>query len=223
MWKILLIGGLLLLNLIGKSQEAISISYNYGNIAVHTPLVEPLINGPVYGFSINYALPHNNGVGWRKLYNFPDYGINYNYKNYNNPRHLGSSHSVTGFFQLPFFRISHYFNFGFQGLAGVGIFTNKYDELNNSINKAISSTVNISAETRLYSKLSFHPVFLEYSFGLNHFSNGLIKAPNLGINVFNNSFSLGYYLEDEASHKDYINPPKEKLRILSFGWYHHLD
>ena len=32
--------------------------------------------------------------------------------------------------------------------------------------------------------------------GLNHFSNGLIKSPNLGINVKNNSFTLGYELED---------------------------
>ncbi len=216
MGKFLLIVCLLLFNLIGKSQEAISFSYNYGNIAIHTPLIEPLIDGPVYGFSLNYAFSAKNGAEWRKLYNFPDYGINYNYKNYNNPRHLGSSHSVTGFFQMPFFRISHYFDFGFQGLAGVGIFTNKYDEQYNPINKAISSTVNISAETRLYSKISFHPVFLEYSFGLNHFSNGLIKAPNLGINVFNNSFSIGYYLENEASHNSNIKPPKEKNENFEF-------
>jgi hypothetical protein len=200
MLKILLIGCLFLLSLITKSQEAISFSYNYGDIAIHTSLIEPLIKGPVHGFSVNYALSNKYGTDWRKFYNYANYGIKYNYKDYNNPEHLGASHSVTGFFQLPYLRISHFVELGFEGLTGLGIFTKKYDVYNNTVNKAISSTVNISVETRLYSKMNFHPMFLEYSFGLNHFSNGLIKAPNLGINVFNNSISLGYYLEEEVSH-----------------------
>jgi hypothetical protein len=83
-------------------------------------------------------------------------------------------------------------------LTGLGMFTKKYDALDNSINEAISSTINISVETRLYSKINFHPMFLEYSYGLTHFSNGLIKSPNLGINVFNNNFSMGYYFEEET-------------------------
>ncbi len=202
MWKILLVACLVLFHLIAQSQEAVSLSYSYGDIAVHTPLIEPLITGPVHGFSINYAFANYSGSEWRRLYNYPDYGLSYTYKDYSNPEHLGTSHSVTGFFQIPFLRIGHVFNAGFKGITGLGVFTKKYNVLNNAENKAISSTLNITAETRLYSKINIHPVFLEYSFGLNHFSNGLIKAPNLGINVFSNSFTMGYYFEEEAA------PPK---------------
>lgn len=201
MWKILLTGCLVFFHLVAKSQEAISFSYSYGDIAIHTPLIEPLVSGPVQGFSINYAFSNNKGAEWRKLYNYPDFGINYNYKDYNNSEHLGTSHSFTGFFQMPFIRTGNFFSLGFKGLTGLGIFTKKYDARNNSLNKAISSTINISAETRLYSKINFHPIFLEYSFGLNHFSNGLMKAPNLGINVFNNNFSMGYYFEEVTPRK----------------------
>lgn len=198
MRKILLIGCMILVHLVAESQEAVSFSYQYGDIAVHTPLIVPLINGPVRGFSINYAFANEKGAEWRRLYNFPAYGINFNYKDYNNPEHLGMSHAFTGFLQVPFLRIGHFFNLGFKGLTGLGMFTKKYNALDNTLNKAISSTLNITAETRLYSRINFHPVFLDYSFGLSHFSNGLTKAPNLGINVFSNNLSLGYYFEEEA-------------------------
>lgn len=207
-----------------KSQEAISLSYNYGTIAVHSPSVAPLVNGAVYGYTINYAFTNKKGTEWRKLYNFPDYGISYNYKDYNNPEQLGNSHSITGFFQMPFLQKGRFFNFGFKGFAGLGVFTKKYDAHYNPLNKAISSTINISAEARLYSKIDFQPLYLEYSFGLNHFSNGLIKAPNLGINVFNNNFSVGYYLEEKLPYEQIKNQKTKRTEnyeiwaVSTFGF-----
>ena len=178
------------------AQEAVSVSYNYGRIVIHTPSIENLINGPIHGFSINYTLSNKKGTEWRRLYNFPDYGFSYNFKSYHNPDILGDSHSVTGFFQMPVLPKRSRINFGFIGFAGLGIFTKKYDPKYNPLNSAVSSTMNISAEARLYGKIRIKPLFLEYSYGLNHFSNGLLKAPNLGINVLNNSFLLGYEMED---------------------------
>ena len=61
-----------------------------------------------------------------------------------------------------------------------------YDEVENPTNLAMSTHINITADLRYYAKIRIHPVFIEYSRGLNHFSNALIKAPNLGINVKNN-------------------------------------
>lgn len=193
--------GIFLFFIKSSAQEAISVSYNYGVIAIHSPSIENLVNGPVHGFTLNYAISNKKGVYWRKLYNFPDYGLSYNYKSYDNPEHLGNSHSLTGFFQMPFLPKGRFFNFGFKGFAGLGFFTKKYDPVSNPLNNAISSTINISAEGRLYGKIRMEPLFLEYSFGLNHFSNGLIKAPNLGINVLNNSFSIGYELEDKLEYE----------------------
>lgn len=178
-----------------NAQEAVSASYNYGSIVVHTPSIKNLINGPVQGFSINYALSNKKGRDWRRLYNFPDYGFSYNFKSYHNPEILGDSHSLTGFFQLPFLSKKNAINFGFTGFAGIGVFTKKYDPNNNPLNTAVSSIINISAEARLYGKIRIKPLFFEYSYGLNHFSNGLIKAPNMGINVLNNSFTIGYEME----------------------------
>ena len=200
-----------------NAQEAISISYNYGDIVIHSPSIANLVNGSVHGFTVNYAFSNKKGAEWRKFYNFPDYGLSYNYKSYHNEQQLGDSHSITGFFQMPFLPKGRFLNFGFKGFAGLGIFTKKYNAISNPENLAISSTINISAEARLYGKIRIEPLFFEYSFGLNHFSNGLIKAPNLGINVLNNSFSVGYELEDKLEY-DKIRSQKIKNNINCEFW-----
>ena len=194
-----------------SSQQSISASYNYGTIVIHSPEIEPLIYGPVHGFTLNYALSNKRGADWRPYYNNPNYGFSYNYKNYGSPDILGNSHSLTSFLQIPFIKNRHFFDIGFKGYAGIGYFTKIYDPENNPLNEAISAHMNISAETRIYTKIRIKPCFLEYSIGLNHFSNGLIKAPNLGINVLNNSFSLGVELEDQSQESKPVKSERPPL------------
>jgi len=184
------------------SQQSLDISYNYGSVAVHNPEIEPLSKNPVNGFSLNYTFKNEAGKDWRKYYNYPNYGLNYIYKSYNNPNVLGNSHSVASFLQLSFLRKRKHFDMGFKGLAGVGYFTKTYHPVLNPTNKAISANINITAETRLYSRIRIKPVYFEYSYGLNHSSNGLVKSPNLGINVLNNSFTLGYEFEEQIDKNE---------------------
>jgi hypothetical protein len=200
------------------AQEAVSVSYNYGTIVIHNSSIKNVINGPVRGFSLNYSLPNKDGNEWRRLYNFPDYGLSYNFKSYHNPEILGDSHSLTGFFQMPFLRKGSAVNFGFKSFVGLGFFTKKYDPEYNPRNTAVSSHLNISAEGRLYGKIRIKPLFFEYSYGLNHLSNGLVKAPNLGLNVLNNSFSIGYELEktpvlEKTSLAEYKVKPQHEFWI----------
>lgn len=183
--------------LFSRAQESISISFNYGDIFIHCPDIKPVSGTPVRGFSINYALPNRVGNEWRKFFNYPNTGYSYNFKSYGNPQVLGNSHSLTAFMQLSFLPRRKYLDFGFKGFAGLGCFTNKYNPVHNPTNQAVSTYLNVSADARFFAKIRVKPVFLEYSYGLNHFSNGLIKAPNLGINVFNNNFLAGIELEEQ--------------------------
>ncbi|MBN2637024.1 MAG: hypothetical protein JXR61_12195 [Prolixibacteraceae bacterium] len=56
-----------------NAQEFISASYNYGDNVVHSPAISNLVNRPVHGFTINYAVSNKKDVDWRKPYNFSDY------------------------------------------------------------------------------------------------------------------------------------------------------
>jgi hypothetical protein len=208
-FKLLLLTGCILLNYAFVfGQESFSGALNIGSILVHSESIKDVVDEPVKGFTVNYAFPNRFGADWRKNYNYPNYGLSYNYKSYGNPEVLGQSHSITSFLQLSFLKKHSIFDFGFKGFAGAGYFTKKYDSITNPTNNAISANLNISAEARLYSKIRLEPFFCEYSFGLNHFSNGQTKAPNLGINVLNNTFTIGVELEDQSTIDTYSKPSR---------------
>jgi hypothetical protein len=198
----------LLLPLKSVSQQSVSVAYNYGKIVPHSTEIKPLIEDPVRGFTVNYYMSNKKGEEWRIFFNQPNYGLSYNFKSYGNPEILGDSHSLNAFLQMSVLPKRKYFDLGFLASTGFGYFTKTYDPESNPTNKAISTHINIGAELRLFTKIRFDPFYLEYSMGLNHFSNGLIKAPNLGINVKNRSFTFGYEFEDQPVRWKVPEPEK---------------
>ena len=193
-------------------QESVNASYLHGRIHPHNTLIKPLIEDPVQGFTISYAWKNSQGKDWRRYLNYPNHGISYNYMSYGNPEILGSSHSLLYFMQFSLLPRRKYFDIGVSEYIGVGYFKKKHDPVNNPENQAISTNLNIGATIRLYARIRIKPIYMEYSRGLNHFSNGLVKAPNLGLNVKNDGFTIGYELEDQPERKKI---PKEKHNIDS--------
>ena len=172
-------------------QESINYSYNHGKIVIHNPAIKELSAGKVHGITINYTLSENPGKSWRRFYNDPDIGLSFNMESFNSPRIIGNSYALRGFIQFSFLHKKKPFDVGFRALTGLNYFSKKYDPNKNPFNRAIGSHININGEGRLFAKIKTGNVFLEYSFGFNHFSNGLLKSPNLGINLMNSNFLVG--------------------------------
>ncbi len=202
-----------------NAQEALSISYNYGRIYPHNTDIKPLVKDPVRGVTLNYYFPNEWGEEWRNFYNQPNYGLSFNYKSYGNPEVVGNSYSLSSFFQMSVLPRRKYFDLGFLVYSGLGYITKTYDKVDNPTNLAISTHLNITADLRYFMKIRVHPFFLEYSRGLNHFSNGIIKAPNLGINVKNNNITLGYEFEEQPVHKKIPKPERNKEPRHEFWIY----
>ena len=194
---------------IAYSQESIDIAYSVGSILVHSPQIKPISANRVDGFAITYTTKNKLGAQWKRYYNYPNYGFTYKYKSYNYPEVLGHAHSLTSFIQFPFLKQRQVFDLGFRGKIGLAYLDKIYDRNTNPLNTAISSHLNIAAETQLYSKIRWHPLYLEYSYGLNHFSNGLVKAPNLGINSLNHQFSVGIAFEKPIEKYKVPKEPRE--------------
>lgn len=180
------------------SQEGIDISYISGSVLVHAKKIEPISENPIDGFSISYSFNNKAGEHWRKFYNYPNYGINYTFKSFNNPNVIGNSHALTTFLQISFLKQHKVFDIGFKGAAGLAYLTKKYDTFSNPDNQAISTHINIAGELEFYTRLHFHPVNIGYSYGLNHFSNGLVRSPNLGLNTLNHHITLGWEFEKQV-------------------------
>lgn len=202
-----------------SSQESIDISYTSGSILVHSPKIEPISHEPVSGFSISYTFKNNRAEHWRKYYNYSNYGFNYKFKSFNNPNILGNAHALTSFLQLSFLKQHTHFDIGFKGFAGFAYLTKTYDDISNPENVAISTHFNITGEVQFYTKLCFHPLYLEYSYGLKHFSNGLINNPNLGINTLNNQFTVGWKFERQAEKIKPLKENREPLIKNEFWFY----
>ncbi len=202
----------LLLSVFALAQESISGTYNYGSIIIHNSQIESFSTGPVSGLSLNYAFPERIGAEWRRFYNDPNFGLNYNFKGYNNPDVVGQSHSVTGFFQLSFLRKRRLVDVGIKGNFGMGFFTEKFDVVKNPDNKAISTSLNFNSGVQFWGKIRLKPMFFEYALGFDHFSNGLVKSPNLGLNSVINIFSVGYEMEEKAQFLK--TPVSENLKFI---------
>ena len=195
-YTLLLTIALFLFNIpVVRAQESIDMSYSFGSILVHASGIRPISSNPVNAFAFTYTTKNKVGEDWKKYYNQANSGFIYEYKNFNYPEVLGHAHSLSTFLQFSFLRRRNVFDIGFKGQAGIAYLNKIYNKELNPLNTAISTHFNVAAETQFYTKLRFHPIFIEYSFGLNHFSNGLIKAPNLGINTLNNHFSVGVEFE----------------------------
>lgn len=199
------------------AQQGVSASYDRGQIIVHSSEIEPLVKDAVQGFSVNYSFLNKRGEAWRHLYNYPNYGLSYNFTSYGNKEELGNSHSVNLFTQFPFLAQRKVFDIGIKGGVGLAYFGKVYDELDNPNNVAISSHVNISGDLGFYSKIRIEPFFFEYFLGLNHYSNALTNYPNKGINVLKNKFVIGVELEDQID-KSNIPSIEEVPKVKNELW-----
>jgi len=184
----------------GRAQESIEGSYSFGSVLVHAPDIEPISSHPLNGFAITYTTKNKFGEDWKKNYNYANYGFIYKYRTFNYPEVLGDAHSLTTFLQIPFLKKRTVFDLGCKAQVGLAYLSKIYDEETNPLNAAISTHINISGELQFYTKLRLEPVFFTYAFGLNHYSNGMVKAPNLGINSLNHEFSIGLELEKPVDY-----------------------
>ncbi|MBN1819944.1 MAG: acyloxyacyl hydrolase [Prolixibacteraceae bacterium] len=195
-----------------NAQEAISYSYNRGKIAEHNRAIATLSSGTVNGITVNYTLPGNPGKLWRGFYNYPDLGISFNMESFNSPRIVGNSYALRGFLFFSFIKQKKVFDLGLKTAVGLGYLSKISDPLTNPLNQVIGSHLNINGEARLYTRLIAKHFYFEYSFGFNHFSNGLLKAPNLGINLMNSNFTVGGKLLNPKEQNIQVQP--EKLPLI---------
>lgn len=177
-----------------KFQKSFSFSYETGPM---------LSNGTDWGDEIKDAVDYKAldlKVGWRKIpnttfnyiYRYPTMGIGFNtaLKYY---EEIGRPLAVYGFMDIPFSRRSQekWISFGYFTQLGVGFNLNPYDPQANPVNKYIGSNINayihagVNSTLRVSDRTDF-----QASFGLKHYSNGAMKKPNAGINLFPLNLSM---------------------------------
>ena len=158
---------------------------------------------------------------WEQLYNFPRYGFGLYKPFFPDAPYLGNPVAVYGTMG---FALKRWESISIDFDVGLGLAFNWKSYLEDKYNLAMGASESVifsttfSVEKRLVNGLIFSA-----GAGFVHFSNGSLKVPNLGINVFTPKAGLGYNFSG-PEHKYRYQPVPEYNKQSEFfisaftGW-----
>lgn len=184
-----------------KSSFIIKGSYQLGKVLPTNDFIRGNNSGKdliddYQSFSILFLKQTRGTKLWEQLYGFPVFGIGIYSAHFNESTELGNPISVYGYFSGPFFRFNK-LNFNYDLGLGLAFNWNDFNPSTNPGNIAIGAdrSVHIEAGISLDYQLT-KKYFLSIGGGFNHFSNGKLKMPNMGLNTEAVKLSLSYQLNN---------------------------
>ncbi|MFC2087493.1 hypothetical protein ACFLSA_04980 [Bacteroidota bacterium] len=183
--------------------DGIELKFNHGRIFAHSPKINPVIKNEPNSVQVNLLLPTLGYHKWPHLYRYPTFGVGFHFLDFGNQKVLGYALTLDGFMRVPIIN-SPNFKFFYRAETGSSYITRKYDSIQNPLNLAIGSSLNMFIYLGFESIIQYKRLGLVSAIGMNHYSIGSLTYPNLGINVPAYSFGINYLFR------------KEKPEILKF-------
>ncbi len=169
---------------------------HYGVVTPHHKSIQYSITDAVRGIDLCLVRATNGAGYWEQLYRYPRYGIGYNWSQLGNTKVYGTGHSLYGFFKAPFIARDR-LSVNYAISLGLSYLNKTFEPAENPMNNAISSNLNVFVRFsggliyRLTDKLE-----ISGDLNMQHYSNGKLKSPNLGINLVTTSLGLAYKIND---------------------------
>ncbi|MCX6305992.1 MAG: acyloxyacyl hydrolase [Bacteroidetes bacterium] len=171
----------------------------------HFPAFEVIVQKMTYG-------KHQ----WERDYNYPLIGVSMLYSGLGNNPSLGSGYALMPFINFPLYK-SKKFTGGFRLALGVGFISKPFDRISNYKNLAIGSHLNAAVNLLFEARYRIN-YFLTLTTGisLQHFSNGSLKLPNYGINVFMVNLGVAYrpFRENHNINDRFFAPTRPYSAII---------
>lgn len=173
-------------------------SGNYGFIMQHRNTMGHLIQGHIFGGTVEYVRPTKGDKLWHYENNFPESGIAFSYYNLGNPAQLGDLYALAPFYDIPLKEKKSPSRLYLRLSTGVAYATKKFDPITNHKNNVISVSFNAFVNFKWFYQFDINER-LRFEAGLNfaHASNGKYKAPNLGINMLTLNSGLTYKIRSK--------------------------
>lgn len=168
------------------------------------------------------ALWQTNGYNlWEHNYNFPSYGIGIWTANFYESPILGNPIAIYGVFNAPYIRGKKW-KWNYEVQLGLAFNWDEFHPYLNKDNIAIGHDMSgyVEIGSGMEYSISNH-LSLELGVYINHFSNGSLKLPNLGINSFSPKFSIRYEPGEskflEKSYSKEIKDSKYEIQFQAYG------
>lgn len=175
-------------------------SIHNGSVLAHSNRVEYSANAPVLGFEIELLRQRLDNLDAH--YNPKGFvtGFGLNFFQINNPV---IKNNVNAFYTFESNILkTRKVNLAVKACGGLNFISSPYDSINNQINWSYSSYVNAFLALGLvanYQINSNQSIAAKLTF--NHFSNGAIKDPNLGVNFFTGALSYQFKIVNNVKHQ----------------------
>lgn len=222
--RICLFTVLVCVGLPGFAQQPWSIgaSAHYGFLWPHRPSSWILVDGHAGAFELSMERAVNGDRPWHRTYGMPRYGLLAVYTRMANPENIGDAAALIPYITMPFVHGGRC-SFGLRIGWGVGYIAKPFDRRENTQQIAIGSRINNAIQ--LMPEFRYQVDRLSFSGGIaiDHWSNGSLKQPNLGLNFLSLSFGTSYALATlpEPMAIDttaYERPRREFAVIGSMGY-----
>ncbi len=198
------------------SDLIIGSQWHYGFITPHHKAIQYVVNKPISGFEITLSKPTYGKNIWEKLYRYPRWGAGYFRVSLGNNEILGYGNALFGFLNIPFYKTQR-FSVNYQISLGLGYLNKVFDTGSDPMNIVISSHVNAFARFSTDVKYRIYKnIELQGSLNMQHFSNGKLKSPNLGINSVTSSLGVSYLFNN--TDKTINTAPPEP--VLKHNYYY---
>lgn len=184
---------------------------HYGFTLPHHSYMRYFIKKNIAIVELNYSVKTDGTKSWQHSWRFPEMGAGYLIGGLGNLNVLGFSQSLFWFFGVPIIEKDN-FIFKYRIGTGIAYLSEKFDYRSNYYNIAIGSHFNAHLHFSLimdYKILKDFPIYLNAGLSYNHFSNGAIETPNLGLNQFSVNMGIKYLYSRFA-----YNLPKRTVPYL---------
>lgn len=195
------------------SQEENS-SYNvdvnnfYGKILNHSDHISHLLNQSPEGVVISLNKKTFGENSWESLFNYPDYGLSFQYQN-NKNEVLGDMYGLYGHYNFYFFNRNIMFRVG----QGIAYNTNPYDPQANPLNMAYGTKFMPATYFMLnYKKENiWNNLGLQAGLSFFHHSNANLRTPNTSTNTI--AINIGAVYSFQKSKENFYRKNTDSTKF----------
>lgn len=196
----------------------IEIKYRQGFIIPHHGYMAYFLSENVNALQLNLGFKTDGRKFWHKEYNYPIVGLGIHHSGLGNDTLYGSLTGVYIFINRNFLGINRRFNVSNSLSVGLAYATKWHDNGQNRVNMVLGTPVNVFFQYEIgitYRLARNHD--LSACIGLSHTSNGSVKEPNLGFNIFSSAVGYRYSFGKTYELKSDTPGDKTPLSALNFG------
>jgi len=182
-------------------------NYHYGFVIPEYSNILYVVQQNIQMASLNISKKTTGKNYWQQLYNYPEYGLALFYTTLGNDQVNGREMGLYPYFQLNIISKSRFTLYNQTGV-GISYVTRKFDLQNNYLDVAVGSHFNFHFNFKVGASYQvLKNVRLQAGLSFDHFSNGNLSEPNLGLNSLTVYSGIGYFLGRQVDRVKKELPP----------------